>query len=143
MIQEHPDFQKAVRALHDEIITTIAPHVLVVDDNEDDVIILRHALVEEFPHIQVDWKPDAASAVEALRVFKFDLVLLDLQLGRGCSGAEAFTSIRQFSPVPVAGLTGLGERAAAVQEAMAAGLDIIFRKPLSQATIRVLFGKCI
>lgn len=143
MIEDHPDFQKAVRSLHEKIVEQIAPRVLVIDDEESDVIVLKHALMEEFPHIQVVWRSDPTTALSTLQGFKFDLVFLDLRLGLGLTGVDVFKSLRACSTVPVAGLTGLDDKSALVQQALAAGLEVIFRKPISGASIRLLFGKCI
>ncbi len=140
MMEDEPEFKKAVGELHEQIVKAIAPHVLIVDDCADDVVILRHALIEACPHVHVQSSGEPGEALACVRAFSFDLVILDLRLGGGMSGVSVFTSIRQTSTVPVIGLTGLDDRATLVRDAFEAGLKVIFKKPLDQESINLLFG---
>lgn len=138
MIEDNPQFQSAVRALHDKIAQSIAPNVLIVDDCEDDVIILRHALKEVSPHIRTHWRAEKPEVVAIVSSEPIDLVLLDLRLGLGMTGVEVLKAIRAVSRVPVAGITGSDSSTAVWKEAMDAGMEAIFRKPMSPEIIRKL-----
>lgn len=140
MTGDDPKFKQAVVDLHNQIVQQIAPHVLVVDDDENDVIVLRHALLEACPHIHVQWRDNATEAISCVRAFMYDLVILDLRLGLGMDGIEVFKSIRQTSTVPVIGLTGMDDTSQLFHRALEAGLKVIFKKPLDSESIGLLFG---
>lgn len=138
MIEDNPQFQEAVRNLHSRIIQSIAPRVLIVDDDENDVIVLRHHMKEVSPRIITQWRSVKEEAVLVVKTEPIDLVLLDLRLGLGMTGVEVLRAIREISNVPVAGITGADCPTDIWKEAMEAGMDAMFRKPLSQEIIRKL-----
>lgn len=140
MLEDSQEFKKAVGELHDQIVQQIAPHVLVVDDSEEDVIVLRYTLMKKCPHIHIQWRNNAEEAISCVRAFSYDLVILDLRMGLGMDGIGIFKAIRQNSLVPVIGLTGMDDKSSLVQEAIVAGMDVIFRKPLSERAVDLLFG---
>lgn len=140
-IETDPAFQAAIRSLHEKIVETMAPSVLVIDDCEDDVIVLRYALLEEFPHMVIHWRSSAETALSVIRTQPIDIVLLDLRLGLGLTGVDVLQQIRAISTVPVAGYTGMNDGSDLWRQAMKAGIDVIFPKPLDKQIIRMLFGK--
>ena len=140
MMEDNPEFRSAVINLHKQIVQQIAPHILIVDDDENDVIVLRHALMEACPHIHVQWRDNPEEAISFVKSFPYDLVILDLRLGLGMDGVSVFKAIRQTSTVPVIGLTGMDDKSMLVQRAMEAGMKVVFRKPLDRESIDLLFG---
>jgi DNA-binding response OmpR family regulator len=140
MIEDSPEFQQAVRSLHDTITHQLAPSVLIIDDDENDVIVLRYKLMEAYPRIHITWRSELADALALIQSIPINLVILDLRLGLGMTGVKAFKAIRDTSLVPVIGLTGMHDKSPLVREAIDAGLEIIFRKPLSESSIKMIFG---
>ncbi len=140
MLEDQPEFQQAVRAMYKSLKERLAPHVLVVDDSENDVIILRHSLQEAHPHIHLEWRKTPDTALSAARIFQFDIIVVDLALGSGMNGVDVFKGIRAQSTVPIVGLTGMEDNSTLVSQAMGAGMSVIFRKPLSRTAIEMLFG---
>lgn len=96
--------------------------VLIVDDNEDDRVLVRRALLKEFAGMRI---LEARSRDEILRVLgseQFDLVLTDYHLG-WATGLNVLDMIKaKFPFVPVIMYTGTGSEEVAVA-AMKAGLD--------------------
>ena len=87
----------------------------------------------------VDWAGDGVKAVESAAAFRYDLILMDIELPL-IDGMEATRRIRAaegeaaHSPVPVVGLTA--HAVESVQEAaLAAGMDNYATKPIQKAQL--------
>lgn len=79
--------------------------VLVVDDSEENLAILRNALHQEY---KVSVMKDGAQAINALNALKPDLILLDVNMP-GLDGYETLKRIKRmpaFTEVPVIFVTG-------------------------------------
>lgn len=84
--------------------------VLIVDDDEEDFLILRHALApkgegddEDF---QIEWVPDWESGLAALRAARHDVFLVDYKIGAD-SGVDLLRAAREEGiRLPAIMLTG-------------------------------------
>ncbi len=86
--------------------------ILILNDEEDGLILLRHALEREFPEAAVASFADAESALAALHRERFDAVVTDNRMP-GMSGIDfvrRFRSSDQATPVIM--LTGSEEKKA-------------------------------
>ena len=85
--------------------TTIAPTVLVVEDEESFIDALCVGLKREGFRVEV--ARDGAQALDAFHLVHPDLVLLDVMLPR-VSGIDVCRQIRKWSPVPIIMVTAKG-----------------------------------
>lgn len=72
-------------------------HVLIVDDHPLLRSGVRQVLLETYPQARITECADGASAVAAVEVQHFDLILLDLSMP-GMSGMESLVSMRRVRP---------------------------------------------
>jgi two-component system, cell cycle sensor histidine kinase and response regulator CckA len=87
---------------------------LLIEDNEDDVCLIREMLSDaKDVHIEVDWADHLSLGLTRLTQGKTDLVLLDLSLPDS-HGLETFTRVQaQARDLPIIVLTGLDDEAIA------------------------------
>jgi PAS domain S-box-containing protein len=99
------------------------PHILVIDDNPDDRLLVRRELEREFSsELKVTEIGDEAQLENALSINNFDLVITDYQLCWN-NGLRVLLSIKSHYPnCPVIMFTSTGNEEVAV-EAMKNGLD--------------------
>lgn len=84
--------------------------VLIVDD-EYIISLATRAAVENAGYQVVGVAANGVAAVEQVRKYQPDVVLMDIQLGRGkMDGFSATEQIRQFSQVPVIFVSGNSDR---------------------------------
>ncbi|MBF2064700.1 MAG: response regulator [Calothrix sp. C42_A2020_038] len=99
------------------------PHILLIDDNPDDRLLVRRELEREFSsELQVTEIADESQLENALKIDKFDLVITDYQL---CwtNGLRVLLALKSHYPnCPVIMFTSTGNEEIAV-EAMKNGLD--------------------
>jgi len=89
-----------------EMSTPGKPVILLVEDNEINMQLTVAYLNQEFT---VDWAQDGPSALEKTRTKKFDVILMDINLGPGMDGLQAAQSIRKmkdYKNIPIIALTG-------------------------------------
>lgn len=139
MFSDSQRAREAIVALHRNMQNVAAPRVLFVDDDQEDAYALRYTVGKKYPFVRIEWRDNADSAIATVKAFKFDLVILDLKFQLG-TGVDIYKSIRQVSSVPIVALTGLESNSDLVQQAMAAGMEIVFRKPLSEQSIDLIFS---
>jgi PleD family two-component response regulator len=90
--------------------------ILIVNDHDDDLLLLRHALEREFPGVQVLEFLDAEAALDALRKTVVDGVITDNRMPRLC-GIEFVRQFRAWNATtPVVMLTGSEEMKAEAHE---------------------------
>ncbi len=108
--------------------------ILVVDDNDDDLFLIRDLLEEDWPGGVAPAVTTAATFEEALRLAgkdAFDLCLFDYQLGRE-DGLRLLETVRnQGISTPVILLTGHGDEEVAVAAMKAGVADYIPKRRLS------------
>jgi len=86
-------------------------HVLVVDDDEDDFILVRDMIAEGSEvAFAVDWVGNYDAALERLCLGAYDICLMDYYLGEK-SGLKLLRAARERGcKTPVIMLTGQGNR---------------------------------
>jgi CheY-like chemotaxis protein len=109
--------------------------VLIVEDSDDNAQWLAWLLAAEGCNVRICG--DGHCAIDEVRDFRPDVVLLDLGLKDGMSGHDVARAIRhedsQRSPLIVA-VTGWA-RETDCAEAIAAGCHLFFRKPADPAVL--------
>lgn len=113
--------------------------VLIVEDNVGAARILGRMLTT-FWHHEVEMVHDGRAAVEAAKVFKPEVVLLDVGLP-GLDGYEIARRLRQlpeFTDVLLVALTGYGTEEDR-RRSQAAGFDLHLVKPPAVATLQGVF----
>jgi two-component system cell cycle sensor histidine kinase/response regulator CckA len=96
--------------------------ILLVDDNPDDRMLIRRALVREFPEVEITEVGDPTTLARALKSEPFDLVITDYGLGFTDGFALLDTLKTQWPECPVILCTGTLSEEIAV-EALRKGLD--------------------
>lgn len=101
--------------------------IAIVEDNPDNMLLLRVLLQERFQLIEYF---DGETAVSGILAVKPDLVLMDISLP-GISGVETLHKIRQagLADVPIVALTAhamVGDR----EKFLAEGFDYYVSKPI-------------
>ena len=111
-------------------------NVLLVDDNPDDVFMLKKAFAEAEEPVAIETAPDGAAALDYLKTCAQGnaaapgIVLLDLNMP-GIDGFEFLSRIREQQPgIGVIIMTAFPERHTRTQ-AMRAGADGYIQKPFS------------
>jgi len=122
--------------------------LLVVEDNKDTQVLIQ-SLLEKFGSVKV-----ASNAEEAMREAahsiespdgRFDMVLMDINLGDGPSGTEVMKSLRAipaYREVPVAALTAYalpGEQEAFLK----AGFNAYLSKPFKEEDLLKLISQLL
>lgn len=123
--------QSGVGADLDEVYTSNRKRILVVEDEPDTVLILKHVLRSGGYNVL-----GATSGQEALKKFsevKPDLVLLDLMMP-GMDGWETYHYLRQMSDVPVMILSAVSNKDEVVR-ALRMGVDDYLTKPFVNAEV--------
>ncbi len=88
------------------VINGLVPQLLTVEDNEDNIDVIR-LLLRNKAHI--DAARDAAMAIGMAREKQYDAILMDVHLGPGKSGLDATQEIRAISGyehIPIIAVTG-------------------------------------
>lgn len=119
----------------EENLNTADPwKILVVDDNDDDLFLIRDLLEEEWPGGHPPAVTTAGTFEEGLRLASndaFDLCLFDYQLGR-YDGLDLLATVRdQGVATPVILLTGQGDEEVAVAAMKAGVADYIPKRRLT------------
>jgi DNA-binding response OmpR family regulator len=108
--------------------------ILVVDDDSELRELLRRSFAREGHRVTA--VADGRAAVDRASTERFDVVLLDVALGRGPDGYEVCRSLRaRGNVVPIVMLTALDSEADAVL-GLEAGADDYVTKPLRPAELR-------
>jgi serine phosphatase RsbU (regulator of sigma subunit)/CheY-like chemotaxis protein len=112
--------------------TGIGPlNVLVVEDNEDDFLILRHLLRDSHGERYVlEWAETYEEGLEAIQAQRHDLVLLDFRLTGG-TGIELLAETRSVPHrAPVILMTGQGDHEIDLQAMQAGATDYLVKDRL-------------
>ncbi len=127
-----PDVCPIVDSLSRHVLYSVrynagVPKILVVDDEESIVDLLRSYLTNE--GFQVEAAMDGPTALARARSFQPDVVVLDIMLP-GLDGVEVLRRLRSESPVYVVMLTAKSEEADKVV-GLSVGADDYVTKPFS------------
>lgn len=123
--------QSGVGADLDEVYASNRKRVLVVEDEPDTILLLKHLLRSAGYNVL-----GAISGQEALKKFsevKPNLVLLDLMMP-GMDGWETYRYLRQMSDVPVMILSAVSSKDEVVR-ALRSGVDDYVTKPFVNAEV--------
>jgi len=118
-----------------------SPHVLVVDDEPDIRELVKDILEDE--DYQVTLAHDGASAREALRTRRPDLILLDIWM----PDIDGITLLKEVSeedglPCPVVMMSGHGNVETAVEATRLGAYDYL-EKPLSMAKLLITIERAV
>ena len=107
--------------------------VLIVDDDEDDIFLVREMLREGLleTDLILDYALTGADAVSLINKGDYDIFLLDLHLGKA-DGLSILKYIHdKNSSVPVVFLTSQGDQEKAVEVMKAGATDYLIKSKLS------------
>lgn len=129
--KEQPDVNSADGS-DDEELASIPPgtRILLVEDNEDTRFLVETLLEDQ---CVIRTAGDADRALELARDCTFDLVLMDVNLGNGLSGADVTGRLRKmekFTNVPIIAVTAYalpGDR----EEILSTGFSAYLSKPFT------------
>ena len=111
-------------------------HVLHVDDDDNQLVILKHLLKEIDPLIEIVFATSPEEAIRLLYGQTFDCVVTDL-LFPGMDGIEFARAVKETSNIPFIIYTGK-QSEEAVEAAFAAGVDDYLLKELDKSHYRIL-----
>lgn len=125
-----------------ESITTTLPSVLLVEDNPGNKYLFKKYLEKTFA---VDATTDGITAVAMAEIKKYDLILMDINLGSGIDGVEAFTRIRKLpncAATPTVALTAYALNRDE-QKYLDHGFDAYAVKPISQKDLLAVMNRLL
>lgn len=113
--------------------------ILLVEDNEDDVVLIRESLRQTEAEFALECAPDLASGLERIANGGVDIVLLDLGLPDS-NGFDTFLKVNaSASKLPVVLLTHLHDEALAIQAVQRGAQDYLIKgEPAAAPLARVL-----
>jgi PAS domain S-box-containing protein/putative nucleotidyltransferase with HDIG domain len=121
------------RSMHRRIrMTKPALQILMIEDNQMDVLLLKEALSRDaFNSFELTISEHLSSGLESLSKAQFDLVLLDLGLPDS-QGIETFQKLHlEFPETPVVVLTGLMNEQLALEAVQSGAQDYLVKGPTS------------
>lgn len=113
-------------------------HVLIIEDNPGDVVLIEEYFSDEFKHHQLFKAETFGEAEKVLKKneIELDAILLDLTLP-DCSGEELVNKVLTLAgQVPVIILTGYSDRAFSVDSLALGVCDYLFKSDLSAFQLR-------
>ncbi len=116
---------------HDYVI----PDILIVDDDKPTRDVLKFMLRNE---ARIDFTDNGIDAVQKAKNKKYDIILMDINLGAGFSGLDAVQEIRklkEYKDTPILALTAyamVGDK----EKFMSAGCTHYLSKPFSKEQIK-------
>src|ERR1017187_9480834 len=119
-------------------------HVLLVEDNEYNQIVLTDTLRNMIPEVVVEIASNGREAITFMQQFAFDLVLMDVQMPE-MDGIEATKYIRAHLPrgkreTPIIALTASVIKSE-IDKCFAAGMNDYVSKPFKQDELFRVIGK--
>jgi len=117
-------------------------HILVVDDTEDNILLIKKFL--EHPDLKISTADNGIEAIEKYKTSTFDLILMDIQMPV-MDGHEATRRIRELEKltndhVPIYALTAYA-MVENINKSLAAGCDGHISKPIRKKDIQsFIFG---
>ena len=112
-------------------------HVLLIEDNEDDVELIREALSEHSTHnFTLNWADRLETGFEKLAQSQIDAVLVDLSLPDS-QGLDTLDRVRaQANEAPVIVLTGLDNDVVAEESLLRGAQDYLVKGRLTGDGLR-------
>ena len=113
-------------------------HVLVVDDNDVNRLVVSTTLLRSFPKAIIEQAANGHEALDKMRSTLFELVLIDLVMP-DIDGADVIHEIRSHSPEPFRSVPAIALTANVAQDAIdrcnAAGVNEVMAKPFDRNTL--------
>jgi CheY-like chemotaxis protein len=113
-------------------------HVLVVDDNDVNRLVVSTTLMRSFPNAIIEQAANGQQGLDKMRLTVFDLVLIDLVMP-DLDGSEVVTIVRQSCPEPYRSVPVIALTANVAQDAVdrcnAAGVNEVLAKPFDRQTL--------
>ena len=113
-------------------------HVLVVDDNDVNRLVVSTTLMRSFPNAVIEQAANGLQGLEKMQTTAYDVVLIDLVMP-DMDGSEVVAQIRQTSPEPFRSVPVIALTANVAQDAIdrcnAAGVDEVLAKPFDRQTL--------
>jgi PAS domain S-box-containing protein len=119
-------------------------NILIAEDIEINMLLIKTIIKKLVPNAEILGVPNGLQAVEQYKIFKPDLVLMDIQMPV-LDGLQATIQIREIETVtgkhiPVIALTA-GALKEEREKAFAAGIDLFLTKPLDNTKIKKALEK--
>ena len=113
-------------------------HVLVVDDNDVNRLVVSTTLMRSFPNAIIEQAANGQQGLDKMRLTVFDLVLIDLVMP-DLDGSEVVAIVRQSCPEPYRSVPVIALTANVAQDAVdrcnAAGVNEVLAKPFDRQTL--------
>ena len=113
-------------------------HVLVVDDNDVNRLVVSTTLMRSFPNAIIEQAANGQQGLDKMRLTVFDLVLIDLVMP-DLDGSEVVSIVRQSCPEPYRSVPVIALTANVAQDAVdrcnAAGVNEVLAKPFDRQTL--------
>jgi len=116
----------------DQVVIAERPRILVVDDEADTVVLLKHVLMRD--GFDVSGAVSGKEAITKIADVKPSLVLLDLMMPE-MDGWETFRQLRQLADLPVIVISALSQSEVIVK-ALELGADDFITKPFENAEVK-------
>lgn len=109
--------------------------VLMIEDNENDMLMIRDALAEKNRY-ELKWTADLASALNCLSLGHYDVILLDL----GLPDSQGVQSVQKlnvaFPQIPIVVLTGLEDELEGLSAIRQGAQDYLVKEQVHPGVIR-------
>jgi CheY-like chemotaxis protein len=118
------------------------PYVLIVENDEASRDITRLFLQK---NCELEFAESGEEAIELIKTMTFDIILMDINLGKGISGVEATKEIRkseQYKDTPIVALTSFAMRGDR-EEFIKAGCTHYLSKPFTRGSIIKLINNIV
>jgi DNA-binding response OmpR family regulator len=115
----------------DQVVLKERPRILVVDDEADTVVLLKHVLIRD--GFDVSGALGGREALAKIADVKPSCVLLDLMMP-DMDGWETFAQLRQLADLPVIVISALAQSDVIVK-ALQSGADDFITKPFEHAEV--------
>ena len=118
------------------------PRILLVEDDKENIDVIERFLKNKF---EVDSVYNGLDALELAKKKKFDLVLMDLNLGEVMDGFEAIKLLREnktYSKTPIIAITGYA-LAGDEEKILKAGCNLYLPKPFTKQRLIAKINSCL
>ncbi|MGI8635232.1 MAG: ATP-binding protein [Segetibacter sp.] len=112
-----------------------ALHILVIEDNSGDFVLVREYLEEAFPKVMIHHTDTLQKGIEFLEKNYVDVILLDLTLPDGIGISSFHTINSKFPKAPVIILTGLGDTEIALESLKIGAQDFIVKNDSNSSVL--------
>ncbi len=114
---------------------TELPKILLVEDDEISVDVMK-LFLRGF--VQVDISFNAHDTIEKVKAQTYDLILMDINLGKGLTGIDLIRLIRelpQYKSIPILAVTAFALKGDK-EEFLSAGFDFYLAKPFTREELK-------